>query len=53
MKRMTDEHVRHLPVVDGGNLVGVISIGDVVKSIFSEQQVTIGHLQDCIQGKHV
>lgn len=45
---MTDKRIRHLPVLDDGRLVGVISIGDVVKSIMSEQQVLIRHLEDYI-----
>ncbi len=51
MELMTEKRVRHLPVVDAGRLVGLISIGDVVKSIILEQKVTIDHLQDYISGK--
>ena len=43
---MTDKRIRHLPVLDDGRLVGIISIGDVVKAIMSEQQVLIRHLED-------
>lgn len=50
MALMTHKHVRHLPVLDNGKLVGIISIGDVVKAIISEQQVLIDHLQDYIYG---
>lgn len=51
MAVMTDKHIRHLPVQDDdGRLVGVISIGDVVKAIISQQQVIIDHLQDYIYG---
>lgn len=53
MALMTEKRIRHLPVVDGDRLVGIISIGDVVKSIIAEQAIEIGHLQDYIQGKYV
>jgi CBS domain-containing protein len=45
---MTDKRIRHLPVLADGRLVGLISIGDVVKAIMSEQQVLIRHLEDYI-----
>lgn len=48
MAIMTDKHIRHLPVIDDGRVVGIISIGDVVKSIMTEQQVFIRHLEDYI-----
>ena len=48
---MTDKHVRHLPVFDKDRLVGIISIGDVVKSIISAQKDTITHLEDYITGR--
>ena len=48
MAIMTDKHIRHLPVIEGGRLVGIISIGDVVKHIMIEQQVMIRHLEDYI-----
>ncbi len=51
MSVMTDKHIRHLPVIDDGKLTGVISIGDVVKAIISEQEDTIHHLEDYITGK--
>jgi CBS domain-containing protein len=44
MTLMTERHVRHLPVVEGEKVVGVISIGDVVKAIIEEQQHVIAQL---------
>ncbi len=48
MALMTDKRIRHIPVLDDGQLVGVISIGDVVKAIITEQQIIINHLEDYI-----
>jgi len=53
MALMTKKRIRHLPVIDKGKLAGLISIGDVVKSVISEHKITIGHLQDYIQGKYL
>ncbi len=50
---MTERRVRHLPVLDGGKLVGLVSIGDAVKCIIDEQQLTIRHLEDYITGPAV
>ncbi len=50
MAIMTDKRIRHLPVVDGEKLIGVISIGDLVKSIIGDQQFTIGQLEHYIHG---
>jgi CBS domain-containing protein len=48
MALMTERHIRHLPVTDEGRLIGVISIGDVVRAIVQEQQTTITTLQSYI-----
>jgi CBS domain-containing protein len=47
---MTDHRMRHLPVIDEGRLVGLLSIGDLVKDIISEQQFIIEQLQHYITG---
>ena len=51
MRLMTDHQVRHLPVVDNGNLVGIISIGDVVKWIIDDQADSIQFLEGYITGR--
>ena len=48
MQLMTDRHVRHLPVVDGARVVGVVSIGDLVKAVIAEQQQQIEQLENYI-----
>jgi CBS domain-containing protein len=50
MALMTNKHVRHLPVLENGNLIGIISIGDVVKAIISEHEYTIKQLENYITG---
>lgn len=50
MALMTDKRVRHMPVMDEGQLVGVISIGDLVKSIITEQKFIIEQLERYISG---
>ena len=50
MAQMTDKHVRHLPVIENDRLVGIISIGDVVKTIMADQEYTIKLLESFITG---
>jgi len=50
MVLMTENRLRHLPVMDGGKLVGLISIGDLVKDIISEQKFIIEQLEHYITG---
>jgi len=52
MRIMTDNHIRHLPVVENGELLGVLSIGDLVKWMISAQQQTISHLQNYITSQY-
>ena len=51
MELMTNRRIRHLPVFSGAKLDGVVSIGDVVKSIIEEQKKTINHLEQFITGR--
>lgn len=50
MQLMTEKKIRHLPVVDGEKVVGVISIGDVVKTVIANQKVEIDSLRNYIGG---
>lgn len=47
---MTDKHIRHLPVVENDELVGLVSIGDLVKAVMEDQKVLIDQLQQYISG---
>ncbi len=53
MVLITGKHIRHLPVFDADKFVGIISIGDVVKSKIAEQEKLIEHLSNYIAGKYV
>jgi CBS domain-containing protein len=50
MALMTDKRARHLPVVDQKQVIGVLSIGDLVKAVIDEQQILIDQLQHYISG---
>ncbi|MEC5213195.1 CBS domain-containing protein [Polaromonas sp. CG_9.5] len=52
MALMTDNRLRHLPVMEGNRLMGLISIGDLVKDIISEQKFVIEQLAQYISGQH-
>ena len=52
MVLMTEQRVRHLPVMDGDTVVGVVSIGDVVKNIMEEQEHTISDYEQYIRGSY-
>ena len=51
MNLMTDRHLRHLPVVDNGKLLGLLSIGDLVKETFAEQASVIQLMEQYIRGE--
>jgi CBS domain-containing protein len=51
MELFTDKHIRHLPVVENGKVVGIVSIGDVVKSIIDYKEDIIEELESYIKGK--
>jgi CBS domain-containing protein len=50
MALMTEKRVRHLPVLEGGDLIGIISMGDLVKSIIGDQKFVIDQLERYIHG---
>ena len=51
MQIMTERRIRHLPVVSGGRIAGIVSIGDVVKNMMRDQASHIEHLTEYIQGR--
>jgi signal-transduction protein with cAMP-binding, CBS, and nucleotidyltransferase domain len=50
MQTMTDKRFRHLPVVENGQIAGIVTIGDMVKCIVSDHEATIQHLSNYIAG---
>lgn len=52
MRIMTEHRIRHLPVLDRGELVGIVSIGDMVKAIIEDQAHTIAQLHTYLWGKY-
>jgi CBS domain-containing protein len=52
LRIMTEKHIRHLPIVEGGIILGVVSIGDLVKWMISAQQQTISQLQSYITSQY-
>ena len=50
MALMTNKRIRHLPVMDDGKLLGIFSVGDVIKAIISEQEFIIEQLENYIKG---
>lgn len=53
LAQMTDKHIRHLPVLKDGKLMGVISIGDVVKALITDQKELIQGLENFILGRQL
>ena len=51
MQTMTERRIRHLPVLAGSRIAGVVSIGDIVKNLLREQATHIEHLTEYIQGR--
>ncbi len=52
MAIMTQQRIRHLPVMDQGAIVGIVSIGDLVKYLSNEREIQIRYLTDYIAGKY-
>lgn len=52
MVLMSAKHIRHMPVLEDGKLIGIVTIGDIVKQIISEQKTTIQELEQYITGSY-
>ena len=52
MAMMTTKRIRHVPVIEDEKVIGIVTIGDVVNQIITEQEVTIHHLENYITGTH-
>ena len=52
MALITNKRIRHLPVLENNELIGIVTIGDVVKQIISEQEITIRELEKYIKGSY-
>ena len=52
MRLMTDKRIRHLPVIEGSTIAGIVSIGDLVRSVITVQGETIQYLQQYINGHY-
>lgn len=52
MERMTNEHIRHIPILDGGKVIGIVSIGDVVKHLFEAAVEENAQMKDYIYGRY-
>ena len=50
LSMMTEKHIRHLPVIDGSGVIGVVSIRDLVKAVIEDQQALIEQLESFIMG---
>ena len=50
LSKMTEERIRHLPIQEGEKLIGMLSIGDLVKATIAEQQLLIQQLEQYISG---
>ena len=52
MAIMTENRIRHIPIIDGSKMIGLVSIGDVVKAQLTVHEVQISYLKDYIEGKY-